>query len=155
MGQGRRKNSFRKRKPVCMRGANRKLTRAEWGNYLGLLISNGGNVTRRFKPQMYSSHCQKIFIAFLLLFTTKSAAIGKKTNLTNCFDSVTDLLINAGNEHCCFYVMVHNFLIKSYAPFVNTFDNPAAKTRAHARGSIMTDFPSEKTPCVDFRTLIS
>ena len=33
---------------------------------------------RRFKPQMYSSHRQKIFIAILLLFTAKSGAIGEK-----------------------------------------------------------------------------
>ena len=39
---------------------------------------------------------------------------------------------------------------KFYAPFVTTFVNPAATKRAHARskrGKIMTDFPSEKTPC--------
>ena len=41
---------------------------------------------------------------------------------------------------------------KFYAPFVTTFVNPAATKRAHARSRsavdrIMTDFPSEKTPC--------
>ena len=81
-----------------MSGANRKLTRAKWGNNIDLFISNGGNVMRRFKPQMYSSYRQKIFIAFLLPFTTKSAAIGKKTHRTNCVDSLTlDLFYE---KHC-------------------------------------------------------
>ena len=49
---------------------------------------------RRFKPQMYSSHRQKIFIAILPLSTTKSAVIGEKDKSSqSVYSTLNSLMI--------------------------------------------------------------